>query len=171
MHDTPDRAPAVRKSLEIRGDIATGWGIGWRLNLWARLQDAEHTYQILKLLLGPDRTYPNMFDAHPPFQIDGNFGGTSGIGEMLLQNRTRFEGAKMTGEIQLLPALPRAFATGSVKGLRAKGGFEVDVEWADGKLVAATIRSLLGNGCRLRCGDVIRDVKIEKGQVFRWDGR
>ncbi|HRS12600.1 MAG TPA: glycoside hydrolase N-terminal domain-containing protein [Sedimentisphaerales bacterium] len=171
VHDTPELAAAVRKSLEIRGDNATGWGIGWRLNLWARLQDAEHTYQILKLLLGPERTYPNMFDAHPPFQIDGNFGGTSGIGEMLLQSRARFEGTRMTGEIELLPALPRAFATGSVKGLRAKGGFEVDIEWADGKLIAAAIRSLLGNPCRLRYGDVIRDVKIEKGQEFRWDGR
>ncbi len=171
VHDTPKLAAAVRRSLEIRGDNATGWGIGWRLNLWARLRDAEHTYGILKLLLGPERTYPNMFDAHPPFQIDGNFGGTSGIGEMLVQSRARFDGAKMMGEIELLPALPKAFATGSVQGLRAKGGFEVDLEWADGKLAAAEIRSLLGNPCRVRYGDVIRDVEIAAGQTFRWDGR
>ena len=112
-----------------------------------------------------------MFDAHPPFQIDGNFGGTSGIGEMLLQSRTRFEAARMTGEIELLPALPRAFTTGSIRGLRAKGGFEVAIEWVNGKLVAATIHSRLGNPCRLRYGDVIRDVDIAAGQTYRWDGR
>ncbi|MDY0357224.1 MAG: glycoside hydrolase N-terminal domain-containing protein [Sedimentisphaerales bacterium] len=171
VHDTPELAAAVRRSLEIRGDNATGWGIGWRINLWARLQDAEHTYQILKLLLGPERTYPNMFDAHPPFQIDGNFGGASGIAEMLVQTRARFSGPAMTAEIELLPALPEAFATGSVQGLRAKGGFDVDIEWADGKLVVATIRSRLGNACRLRYGDVVREMRIEKGGTFRWDGR
>jgi len=171
VHETPKLAAAVRKSLEIRGDNATGWGIGWRLNLWARLQDAEHTYGILHLLLGPERTYPNMFDAHPPFQIDGNFGGTSGIGEMLLQSRVRFDGPQMTAEIELLPALPKAFATGSVTGLRAKGGFEIDLEWSEGRLTLATIRSQAGNPCRLRCGDALLSAALAKGGTLRWDGR
>jgi len=171
VHETPKLAAAVRKSLEIRGDNATGWGIGWRLNLWARLQDAEHTYGILRLLLGPKRTYPNMFDAHPPFQIDGNFGGTSGIAEMFLQSRARFSGTQMTAEIELLPALPKAFATGSVKGLRAKGGFEVDLEWTDGKLTLATVRSLAGNPCHLHYGDVTLNAHLAKGKTLQWDGR
>ena len=171
MHDTPKLAAAVRKSLEIRGDNATGWGIGWRLNLWARLQDAEHTYQILRLLLGPERTYPNMFDAHPPFQIDGNFGGTSGIAEMFLQSRTRFTEGQMIAEIELLPALPKAFATGSVAGLRAKGGFEIDLAWSDGTLRNATVHSLLGSPCRLHCGDATLAAHLAKGHVLQWDGR
>jgi len=186
VHDTPELASAVRKSLEIRGDEATGWGIGWRLNLWACLQDGEHAYKILEMLLRPERTYPNMFDAHPPFQIDGNFGGTAGIVEMLLQSRAPLENQTLSdfkkpiekkfltgrvGQIELLPALPKAWPNGKVKGLRARGGFEVDIEWKGGKLTFATVRSLVDNYCRLRYGDVIREANLKKGEMLQWDGR
>jgi alpha-L-fucosidase 2 len=142
VDETPLLAAAARRSLEIRGDEATGWGIAWRLNLWARLREAEHAHTILRALLGPERTYPNLFDAHPPFQIDGNFGGVSGITEMLMQSHS--------GSIYLLPALPKAWPAGSVRGLRARGDLGIDIAWNRGGLVAATLRGPHGVRCVVR---------------------
>jgi alpha-L-fucosidase 2 len=173
--DTPDLAAAVKKSLEYRGDKATGWATAWRIGLWTHLGDGEHAYTILKHLIGPELTYPNMFDAHPPFQIDGNFGGAASVAEMIMQSRlgtvSTAETRTMAPEIELLPALPAAWPAGSVKGLRARGGFEVDVAWKDGKLSEAVVRSLNGGSATLRLGDTTHTVKISRGGSFRWDGQ
>jgi len=163
---------AARQSLIYRGDEATGWSMGWKINLWARFLDGDHANEMLKLLLKPvvekgvmggGGMYPNLFDAHPPFQIDGNFGAASGIAEMLLQSQN--------GEIVLLPALPKEWPTGSVKGLRARGDFEVDIAWHGGKLLSVAVRSFAGNPCTLRYGSTTRVVKIKKGQESFWDGK
>jgi len=171
VFDTPALAAASRTSLNTRGDITTGWAIAWRINCWARLHDGERTLSIIRHLFSPSRTYPNMFDAHPPFQIDGNFGGASGITEMLLQSRALSAGnAKAPFEIELLPALPRAWPAGSVKGLRARGGFEIDLEWKEGQLAGATILSTAGSPVRLRYGSTTKDFSVSKGKTIRWDG-
>ena len=125
VRDTPDLIKAAQVSLHTRGDLATGWGTAWRLALWARMGESEHAHAIMMGLIGPQRTYPNMFDAHPPFQIDGNFGGAAGILEMLLQS--------WGGEILILPALPQAWPSGHVTGLRARGGVTVDITWEAGR--------------------------------------
>ena len=160
--DTPELAAAAKKSLEIRGDQATGWATAWRINLWARLDDGDHAYSILNFLLSPQRTYPDMFDAHPPFQIDGNFGGASAIAEMLLQSHN--------GEIDFLPALPKAWPAGSITGLRARGGFEVDMAWKDGRLTSSTVRSTAGTAVRLRYGTAVKNVQLRQGQSLTWNG-
>ncbi|HEX2083579.1 MAG TPA: glycoside hydrolase family 95 protein, partial [Xanthomonadaceae bacterium] len=166
VRDTPELAAAARKSLEIRGDEATGWGLGWRLNLWARLGDAEHAHAILRLLISPDRTYPNLFDAHPPFQIDGNFGGTAGITEMLLQS--------WGGAIFLLPALPKAWPRGEVRGLRVRGAAGVDLTWRNGELARATLRSDKGGRYRLEYRGQAVEASLKAGdslEVALRDGR
>ncbi|KAB7772439.1 glycoside hydrolase family 95 protein [Xanthomonas maliensis] len=156
VRDTPVLAAAARRSLEIRGDHATGWGIGWRLNLWARLGDGEHAYRILQLLLSPERTYPNLFDAHPPFQIDGNFGGTAGITEMLLQS--------WGGSVFLLPALPSAWPRGSVRGLRVRGGASIDLDWDAGRLQRARLHSDRGGRYQLSYAGQTLDLELGAGR-------
>jgi alpha-L-fucosidase 2 len=171
MHrrDTPEFAQAVAKSLEIRGDKATGWATAWRICLWTHLGDGDRAYSDPEASHHPELTYPNMFDAHPPFQIDGNFGGAAAIADMLMQSRrgtvTDAMNQAMKPEIELLPALPSAWPGGSVTGLRARGGFEVDVTWRDGKLTTARIKSVAKEKktVTIRCGERIAEVELKSG--------
>ena len=154
---TPELAKASRIVLEHRGDGATGWSMGWKLNQWARLQDGNHAYTLFGNLL-KNGTMDNLWDTHPPFQIDGNFGGTAGMTELLLQSHMGF--------IQLLPALPDAWEEGSVEGLLARGNFVVDLRWSNGKLQEAVITSNAGEPCQVRYGNQLLSFKTKKGQKY-----
>jgi alpha-L-fucosidase 2 len=164
---TPELAEACRVTLSHRGDGGTGWSRAWKINFWARLLDGDHSFLLLKNLMVPVGTgdvnygghagglYANLFDAHPPFQIDGNFGATSGITEMLLQSHLRDEEGDYFQDI--LPALPSALPSGSVAGLRGRGGFEISMDWENMQLVRLEVLSKSGNTMNLRyAGKVIR---------------
>jgi alpha-L-fucosidase 2 len=172
---TPELAAAAKRTLEARGDAGTGWSMAWKMAFWARLHDAERAHRMLRgVLAAPGAraaeqsgifsehnnaggTYPNLLDAHPPFQIDGNFGATAAMAEMLVQSHA--------GEIQVLPGLPKAWATGSVKGLRARGGFEVDIVWRKGLLKNVTVRAPSNDGkVKLRYGAWVTEVELKQGQ-------
>jgi alpha-L-fucosidase 2 len=170
LFTTPELAAAAKRSLELRGDGGTGWSKAWKINTWARLLDGNHAYKMLRTHLNyvspsPDTrysgggTYPNLFDAHPPFQIDGNFGGTAGIAEMLLQSQN--------GEIHLLPALPDVWKEGYIKGLRARGGFTVDQYWKNGKLIRAVIYPDHNVDARVRYTESSRTFKMAAGKPFK----
>lgn len=176
---TPDLAKASVRSLEIKGDKTTGWSTGWRINLWARLNRPDQAYHIYQKLLtyvspdeykGPDRrrsggTYPNLFDAHPPFQIDGNFGGTAGVCEMLVQSSLELTAANQPmATITLLPALPNEWSKGEIKGIKARGGYTIDMKWANGKVVEAIITASVNGKATVNYNGSSKQISLKAGK-------
>ncbi|MES2648194.1 MAG: glycoside hydrolase N-terminal domain-containing protein [Bacteroidota bacterium] len=162
--ETPELVKAARQSLLYRGDAATGWSLGWKINLWARFKDGDHAFKLIQMLLSPAEkngagSYVNLFDAHPPFQIDGNFGGAAGIGELLIQSHTKY--------IDILPALPAALPNGEVKGICARGGFVMDIKWRTGKLQQLSFTSLAGKKAVIRCEGKVVTIETVKGKSYR----
>ncbi len=164
---TPELFEAARKVLLGRGDAGTGWSLAWKINMWTRLHDGDHAFLLLTNLL-KSKTLPNLFDDHAPFQIDGNFGATAAIAEMLVQSQIR--DANGTFELQLLAALPKAWPTGSVKGLCARGGFTVDLSWNDNQLTSARIVSKLGGPLKLQAGTNTASFATTPNQILTLDG-
>jgi alpha-L-fucosidase 2 len=158
LDETPDLARAARKSMELRGPEASGWALGWRTNIWARLRDAEHAHLMLRKLLQTEPNYPGWLGVHPPFQIDCFFGGTAGIAEMLVQSRDSL--------VDLLPALPAAWPTGSVRGLRIRGACAIDLAWRDGKLDTVTLHPEQDGARTLRSGDRRAEVRLKAGRAL-----
>lgn len=172
---TPELAEACRITLSHRGDGGTGWSRAWKINFWARLLDGDHSFLLLKNLMVPSITqetdmrdrgglYNNLFDAHPPFQIDGNFGATSGITEMLLQSHLRDENGAFYQDI--LPALPTALSSGKISGIKGKGGFELSIQWENGKLVSVDVKSLLGNPLNVRYSGKTISTETKAGETY-----
>ena len=176
--DNPGFMEAARKSLEARGDEGTGWSLAWKINFRARFREGNHTWQMVRMLLRPQGmpaaratgggssgggSYPNLFDAHPPFQIDGNFGGAAGIAEMLIQSHL--------DEIDILPSLPDAVPSGKIRGIRARGGFELDFEWDEGKLTDLKVKSVSGMPLFLNYNGFKFSSDTKKGEVLHFDGQ
>jgi len=170
---TPELMKAARQSLIYRGDDGTGWSLAWKINFWARFLDGNHAYDMVKLLFRPVQiddvvytggggSYTNLFDAHPPFQIDGNFGAPAGMIEMLVQSQLN--------EIAILPALPDALPSGKISGVCARGGFELTFSWANGKLQKLQVLSKAGQKCKLHYGEKVIEIATEKGKTYSFDG-
>ena len=166
---TPELAEACKKTLEVRGDAGTGWSLGWKVNLWAKLKDGDRTLKLVhdQLTLvrsnithyaGKGGTYPNMLDAHPPFQIDGNFGSTSGIAQMFLQHEN--------GKILILPALPTSFADGEIRGLHTKGNITVSIVWKGGKAEKVTLLSPFTQSVQVQVNGRVIEASLTAGEVY-----
>ena len=169
--ETPELMKAAKQSLEFRGDNGTGWSLAWKVNFWSRFKDGNRAYKLLGVLLSPAEiperkisggSYPNLFDAHPPFQIDGNFGAAAGIIEMLIQSHL--------GKIELLPALPDALPKGAISGVVARGGFELDFKWENSLLQEVIVTSKKGSKCKLQYKDKLIEFDTKVGKKYTFDG-